>query len=210
MNKEQRSLMQAPELRAAPSAGSGPGLVSGYAAVFNSQADIGGYWREVVAPGAFAETLRSDDILAYSAHDSARILGRTSSGTLRLREDAVGLAVEIDLPDTTDGRDVAELVRRGDLKGMSFGFIVTKETWDETVEPPLRTIQQASLIEVSAVGRPAYGDTSLGLRSLERSRGERSSAEIERNRQEAAQRIAVRKAETDNKLRGISPKDARA
>lgn len=210
MNKEQRSLMQAPALRIAATASNSPGTVAGYAAVFNSSADIGGYWQEVIAPGAFSATLRDDDVLAYSAHDSARILGRTSSGTLRMIEDDQGLAVEIDLPDTTDGRDVAELVRRGDLKGMSFGFVVTKEQWDETVTPPVRTIQQVELIEVSAVGRPAYGDTTLGLRSLERVRGERDTAQAERNRQEAEQRIAARKADMDNRFRGIRPKDSRA
>lgn len=210
MSKEQRSLMRAPELRAVSSASNGPGTVAGYAAVFNSEADIGGYWREVIAPGAFTATLQNDDILAYSAHDSARILGRTSSGTLRLREDSQGLSVEIDLPDTTDGRDVAELVRRGDLKGMSFGFVVTKEQWDETLDPPVRTIQQVELIEVSAVGRPAYGDTSLGLRSLERARGERDAGQAERNRQEAELRIAARKADMENRFRGIRPKDPRA
>lgn len=209
MSKEQRSLMRTPELRAVTANGNGPGTVAGYAAVFNSAADIGGYWQEVIAPGAFSDTLRNDDILAYSAHDSARILGRTSSGTLRLREDATGLAVEIDLPDTTDGRDVAELVRRGDLKGMSFGFMVTKEQWDETVNPPVRTIQQVELIEVSAVGRPAYADTSLGMRSLERVRGERDAGQAERNRQEAAKRIAARKAEQDQKFRGIRPSNPR-
>lgn len=209
MSKEQRSLMRTPELRAVTANGNGPGTVAGYAAVFNSSADIGGYWQEVIAPGAFSDTLLNDDILAYSAHDSARILGRTSSGTLRLREDATGLAVEIDLPDTTDGRDVAELVRRGDLKGMSFGFMVTKEQWDETVNPPVRTIQQVELIEVSAVGRPAYADTSLGMRSLERVRGERDAGQAERNRQEAAKRIAARKAEQDQKFRGIRPSNPR-
>jgi uncharacterized protein len=210
MSKEQRSLMRAPELRAIGASTGSPGTVAGYAAVFNAEADIGGYWREVIAPGAFTQTLRDDDVLAYSAHDSARILGRTSSGTLRLREDGTGLGVEIDLPDTTDGRDVAELVRRGDLKGMSFGFIVTKEQWDETVDPPLRTIQQVELIEVSAVGRPAYGDTSLGLRSLEKARGDRDAGQAERNRHEAEQRIAARKADMNNRFRGIRPKDSRA
>lgn len=216
MNKEQRSLMQAPELRRAPS-NTGPGQVAGYAAVFNSETDIAGLWREVIAPGAFSDTLRNDDIMAYSAHDSARILGRTSSGTLRLREDGTGLSVEIDLPDTSDGRDVAELVRRRDLKGMSFGMIVRKETWDETVNPPLRTIEAADLVEVSAVGRPAYGDTSLGLRSLEaaRSVGEcadelrREREQAQRNAQAAQARIAARKAEQEMKFRGIRPANPR-
>lgn len=200
---EKRAFMEAPELRA--SASGGGVTVKGYAAVFDSPADIGGDWIEVIAPGAFTETLRADDVLALAAHDSARILGRTSAGTLRLQQDQRGLAVEIDLPDTSDGRDVGELVRRGDLKGMSFGFIVRQDEWDERAVPPKRTIRSVDLIEVSAVGRPAYGDTTLALRSLENARNGRNREEAERNRQQAQARIAARKAEQENKFRGIRP-----
>lgn len=202
---ETRACMVAPEIRRAPDGGGT--TVAGYAAVFNSDADIGGYWVERIAPGAFADTLRSDDILALAAHDSARVLGRTSAGTLRLREDSRGLAAEIDLPDTSDGRDVAELVRRGDLKGMSFGFIVRKEQWDEKVDPPLRTILAVELIEVSAVARPAYGDTSLGMRSLEsaREQAEAARARAEHNRAQARARIDARRAQMEQQIRGIRP-----
>lgn len=201
---EIRAVMEAPAIRAAADGKSR--TVAGYAAVFNSPADIGGMWIEQIAPGAFAASIASDDVLALAAHDSARILGRTSAGTLRLREDDRGLAVEIDLPDTTDGRDVAELVQRGDLKGMSFGFIVRKDEWDETIEPPTRTISSVELIEVSAVGRPAYGDTSLAMRSRDQSRQEKGRAD--HNRDNAQQRILRRKAEQDQKFRGIRPSDS--
>lgn len=199
---EKRALMQAPELRRAQ--GSDGSTVAGYAAVFNSATDIGGMWQEVISPGAFRDTISIDDVLAFAAHDSARVLGRTSAGTLRLREDDKGLAVEIDLPDTSDGRDVGELVRRGDLKGMSFGFIVRKETWDETVDPPMRTIQAVDLIEVSAVALPAYGDTTLALRSREKAREDKQH-DPDRNRQQAEARIAARRAEQEQKFRGIRP-----
>lgn len=138
----------------------------GYAAVFNSEADIGGWWIETIAPGAFTETI-SGDVRALVDHDHGRVIGRTKSGTLRLSEDDKGLRVEIDVPNTTDGNDLWELVERGDISGMSFGFRVTKQEWDETVDPPRRTIQKVDLMEVSAVAWPAFDDTEIGKRSLE-------------------------------------------
>jgi len=200
---EKRSLRQPPELRA----DGGKRTIVGYAAVFNSETDIGGYFREVIAPGAFDQTLRQDDIRALFDHDSGRLLGRKSAGTLRLTEDSKGLRVEIDLPDTSDGRDVATLVERGDLDGMSFGFIVRKEQWDETIDPPRRTIQAVDLREVSAVTFPAYADTSIALRGLDeaKSRAGDEADRARRNREEAQRRIAERKAMQEQKFRGIRP-----
>lgn len=182
--------------------------IGGYAAVFNSPADIGGHWIEVIAPGAFAETLRSGgDVLALYSHELERLLGRRSSGTLRVVEDAKGLAVEIDLPDTSDGRDVAVLVERGDLKGMSFGFVVTHDEWDETQEPPRRTIHAVDLREVTVTATPAYEDTELGMRSLQRAREDspRDRDQAQRNAKLAQARIAERKAKMDQTFRGIRP-----
>lgn len=138
----------------------------GYAAVFNSSADIAGWWTERIAPGAFARTI-GGDVRALVDHDMGRVIGRTVSGTLRLSEDSKGLLCEIDIPNTTDGNDLWELVDRGDISGMSFGFHVTKQEWDETVDPPVRTIQAVDLIEVSAVAWPAYDDTTIGKRALQ-------------------------------------------
>lgn len=143
--------------------------LTGYAAVFNSDTDIGGWWTERVAPGAFTDTI-GGDIRALIDHDTGRIIGRTKSGTLRLKQDERGLAVEIDVPNTTNGNDLWELVERGDISGMSFGFRVTKQEWDETIDPPVRTIQAVELFEVSAAAFPAYDDTEIGKRSLEEHR----------------------------------------
>lgn len=136
----------------------------GYAAVFNSPADIYGIWVETIEPGAFSSQL-SADVRALVNHDTGRVVGRTKAGTLRLSEDSKGLRVEIDLPNTTDGNDLWVSVERGDISGMSFGFRVTKETWDETVNPNRRVIQAVELHEVSACAFPAYDDTTIGLRS---------------------------------------------
>jgi len=176
--------------------------IGGYAAVFNSPADIGGSWIEVLKPGAFRDTLKSgEDVLALYSHALERLLGRQSAGTLRLSEDTKGLAVEIDLPDTTDGRDVGVLVKRGDLKGMSFGFCVTKETWDQTTEPPTRTIEAVNLREVTVTADPAYVDTEIGMRSLEAAKRARKT----QNFSAAAQRVR-RKITTDLRTRGLVSK----
>jgi len=166
MTMERRSLTAVPEIRASDKGKT----ISGYAAVFNQETDIGSF-REIVAPGAFQNTI-SGDIRALIDHDTGRVIGRSKAGTLRLKEDGHGLAVEIDLPDTTDGRDLAHLLERGDISGMSFGFRVTKDEWDETRDIPVRTIRSVELFEVSAVAFPAYDGTELAMRSLERARDE--------------------------------------
>ena len=181
---ERRDLAAPIELRA-----SAAGKVArGYAALFNSRAEIAGAFIEVIAPGAFAKTIRTSDVRALVDHDTGRVIGRTSAGTLRLQEDATGLAVEIDLPDTSDGRDLAVQLERGDITGMSFGFRVTHDEWDETGAIPVRTIHVAELFEVSAVAFPAYADTSLALRSLEESRKERRQS----NFNAAAKRVGMK------------------
>lgn len=199
MTIERRALSAAPELRAA----GGKKTATGYAALFNSRADIGGWFTEVIAPGAFTETLKSSDVRALFDHDSGRVIGRSTSGTLRLSEDDTGLSVEIDLPDTNDGRDLAVLMERGDITGMSFGFRVTKEQWDETVEPNLRTILAADLFEVSAVAWPAYENTEIALRTLENAKDEARKVLAERNKRMAEARIEARKAAAEQRFRRI-------
>lgn len=190
---ERRSLVRPVEERSEGDSST----VAGYAVVFDSEADICGYFREVIKPGAFSDALKNGDVRAYFGHDRNRVLGRQSAGTLRLKEDDKGLAVEIDLPDTTDGRDAKALIQRGDISGMSFGFCVTHEEWDETQDPPLRTIHQVDLREVSIVSEPAYDDTSIAMRSLEAARAQLPHP--------AHNRIAIRRARMEMKLRGINP-----
>lgn len=197
MTLERRALTTAPELRKSEAGKT----ARGYAALFNERADIGGYFYETIARGAFTETLKKADVRALVDHDSGRVIGRSASGTLRLSEDDTGLAVEIDLPDTSDGRDLAVQLERGDISGMSFGFRVTHDEWDETNDPPSRTIHAIDLIEVSAVAFPAYDGTSIAMRSLEDAKKERDKA-----RDEAAKRADnyfKRKAETEQKIRRI-------
>ena len=110
------------ELRIEQDEETSPKIV-GYAAVFDTlSGDLGGF-REKIARGAFADSLaNNDEVHALYNHDSNILLGRRGAGTLRLLEDDHGLRIEIDPPNTTDGNNVVELLRRGDLASMSFGF----------------------------------------------------------------------------------------
>ena len=138
--------------------------LSGYAAVFGVEARIADF-REVVLPGAFSKSLTSGaDILALADHNQGRVLARTRSQTLKLSEDARGLKFELSLPDTSAGRDVLALAQRGDLGGMSFGFIVgpggDRWTGDR------RELVSVDLKEISVVSAwPAYPETTVIARS---------------------------------------------
>jgi hypothetical protein len=146
---------------------------SGYAARYSSaSSDLGGF-REVLAPGAFDKVLsrraKSDVILAFN-HNPDHLLARTSSKTLRLASDEKGLKFSADPPDTQLARDIAELMKRGDLTGASFAFTVSpkNEAWstDERGNS-IRTIREVSeLFDVSIVTTPAYPATSIAMRSL--------------------------------------------
>lgn len=147
-------------------------VARGYAAVFESLSkDLGGFV-ERIAPGAFDRVLNEgQDVVALANHDPNLVLGRSGSGTLRLRADDVGLGYEVDLPNTATGRDWAELLRRRDVVGSSFGFrvAVDGDEWGtDADERPLRTIRSVAVVrDVGPVTFPAYGGTEAALRSLD-------------------------------------------
>lgn len=135
--------------------------LSGYVATFGTEARIGGF-TERIAPGAFKASLSSGrDILALLDHKPDSLLGRTSSGTLKLSEDAKGLRFDLSLPDTQHGRDLIALAERRDLGGMSFGFVATDEAWAGDT----RELRAVDLHEISVVQSwPAYSQTEISLR----------------------------------------------
>lgn len=134
-------------------------VIAGYAAVFNSPTNLGQGINEVVLPGAFADSLSNDgDVRALWNHDSSLVLGRTTAGTLRVFEDAVGLAFEVTPPETTWATDALVSVKRGDVNQMSFGFTVPGggDEWAGNT----RMLKRVNLMEVSVVAFPAYPQTS--------------------------------------------------
>ena len=142
----------------------------GYAAVFNQEAVIGEFFRELIEPGAFDEALTTDDVRALFNHDPSLILGRNTAKTLRLSSDATGLRYEIDPPATSYAADLVVSVQRGDVSQSSFAFRVLEETWVNKTEAtglPLRRIRRVSLYDVSPVTYPAYEGTSVSARAEE-------------------------------------------
>lgn len=163
------------ELREAPKDSGLLGVLTGYAAVFDSDSVLlGGYeggFIERIAPGAFKRSLaESPEVFALWQHDPAQVIAR-SPDTLKLAEDERGLRVEIGLPDTTTARDLLARVRAKIVDAMSFGFSVRSDKWERRQgQPDLRTIADLDLFEVSAVVWPAYPETSLAVRSHEQFR----------------------------------------
>lgn len=139
----------------------------GHAAVFNQVAQVSSWFKARVEPGAFSKSIERDDIRALFNHDSNIVLGRKSKGSLVLKEDEHGLAVDITPPDTQLVRDmVLSPIERGDISQMSIGFIVLNEQWDETGEMPLWILHEVELFEVSPVTFPAFPQTDIGVKSF--------------------------------------------
>jgi HK97 family phage prohead protease len=137
---------------------------TGYASVFNSPSeDLGGFV-EYVAPGAFKRSLQSrNEVKLLWNHDSGEPLASLRGGTMQLVEDEVGLRVTAKLPNTTRGRDIAELLRTKVIDSMSFGFNVIKDSWSR--DGQTRTLESVRLFEASIVSFPAYAATTATVRS---------------------------------------------
>jgi len=136
--------------------------LEGYAALFNSRSENLGGFTEMIQPGAFRASLRArNDIKFLYNHDTGAVLGSTRADTLTLTEDERGLRVSGLLPNTTHGRDAAELVKRGDVSAFSFGFSMPARGGDSwNAEGTERMLKSVRLHEVSLVAFPAYPETA--------------------------------------------------
>ncbi len=159
--------------------------IKGYAARYNTlsgpipSGKNGRSFRERIAPGAFKRAVADgQDVTMLVEHNPDKLLGRTASGTLQLRDTDSGLAFECDMPDTQLGHDTHTMIKRGDLNACSFGFALgdrSDDSWDEEdiedeedFEPGedkkqrrskqvVRTITNVrKLFDVSVVTRAAY------------------------------------------------------
>ena len=130
--------------------------IRGYAAVYNSDSEWMGGFYEQIERGAFDDVM-NDDTRAYFNHDESLLLGRVSSGTLRIGTDARGLYYEVDLPNTSYANDLIELMKRGDVNQSSFAFLIDRDRWEERDGKTYRIIEKVSrLLDVSPVSQPAY------------------------------------------------------
>lgn len=177
-------------------------FIEGWASVFSQKSKLifenNRFFNEIISPNAFDTVLQDEtlDIPCTYNHTRGMLLGRTKSGTLKLSKDEKGLKYRVEVPNTTTGNDVYELVQRGDLFESSFGFISDSDTWskDEKGEN-IRTINSVKkLADVSVVTSGAYANTSIAARSLE----EMEEEETERIRKE--QELIEAKEKMDKEL----------
>jgi len=148
-----------------------------YAAAFNKWSqNFGGWFREKFDRNAFNNVLNSEDTVALFNHDMNQVLARNKN-TLALSVDDTGLRSEFDLPNTTLGNDMLELVKRGDIKFGSVAFSVKVQKWAKSeipteVEEDRTILEVEKLYDVSLVTTPAYPDTSVARRSFDESQEE--------------------------------------
>ena len=157
-------------------------LIQGYAIRFNEPAVFnfdGVEYREVIDPRALDKTDMKDIPLKYNHSDNVMVMARTRNKTLQLIKDEEGLRILAELANTTAGRDLYELIKRGDVDKMSFAFTVAKDDYDR--ETRTRTILAIDKIfDVSAVDTPAYETTSLSVRSYFEAEAEKQRKALER------------------------------
>lgn len=152
--------------------------IRGYAAVYNSDSEWMGGFYEQIAKGAFDDVM-DNDTRAYFNHDENLLLGRVSSGTLRLSSDERGLYYEVDLPNTSYAKDLVELMKRGDVNQSSFAFLIDRDRWEERDGKTYRIIEKVSrLLDVSPVAQPAYPDATSEL-MMRKDTPESEGAEVE-------------------------------
>ena len=125
---------------------------------YNSRSEEMWGFVEVLAPTAFNKTLGDGaNVFAFWAHDERDVLASTQAGTLKLESREDGLHFSVEMRDSPQSAEHFAAVQRGDVAGVSFGFIAEKETWDNTQEPSLRTLTEVRLLEISpGVAFPAY------------------------------------------------------
>ena len=149
-------------------------ILEGYAIVFDTETVIGSEnygFIESIDRHALDGAKMKDVPLKYNHNDSFLILARTKNDSLKLTIDEKGLFIRAELIDTTTNRDVYKMVKAGLLDKMSFAFTVPKdgEEIDTSGKMAKRKITKVErLFDVSVVDIPAYDDTSIYARSLER------------------------------------------
>jgi len=163
-------------------------MVTGYAAVFDSDSeDLGGFI-EQIERGAFKEAIQTSDVRALFNHDNNFILARTASGTLKLYEDERGLKYELEAPNTSMGNDLLEMIKRGDISQSSFGFTVDDDEWSSKEGIAFRKIKKVKrLYDVSPVTFPAYPEASVAVRKLEQLKQEELQRSEEKEQYNAAE-----------------------
>lgn len=155
-------------------------IIQGYAVVFDVWTDISSWgesWKECIRKGAFTQSLKENSILALYNHDFNNVLARKDVN-MKLIEEDKGLYFEIELPDTTQGNDLYELIDKGIVNQCSFAGYVRKNIWSEDDGGNiLREILEIDLIEITITPIPAYEVTEAEVKRS------RETKEIKQNKE---------------------------
>lgn len=156
-------------------------------------------YKEIIARGAFDEADTSKAFLKYNHSDNIMAMARTKNGTLQIEVRDDGVYIKAELANTTAGRDLYELVKRGDIDKMSFAFTIREESYDKNERTwTVRKID--TLYDVAAVTVPAYENTDLFARRYDdaeaRRRQEVEALELERKRQIVRVRLDMQNKKT--------------
>ena len=178
--------------------------LEGRAIVFDSYSNNLGFYEKINRSAVTQELINNSDIIFTFNHDPNQLLARYRNGggslDVELRED--GVYFSFDIPNTTLGNDIYELIKRGDISNCSFCFTVADEKdsqkWEKRDGKMYREIMKISgLYDLSAVTYPAYSDTDINARSIEA----RNIAEEELDKiiKEAEEKAAEAEAEVENR-----------
>ena len=190
MNKEQLEIRSLGNLELRQEGDSR--LIEGCAIVFNSVSEDLGF-REIIESNAISQDLiDNSDIYLNFNHDDDKILGRSNCGkgslNVELRKNGVYFSIEA--PKNDLGATVLEYLKRGDVDKCSFCFWVDPddeeaETWTYEDGIAIRTIHKiAGLHDLSIVWNPAYSETTVSARSLEKLNELRAKQEEEKKEDE--------------------------
>ena len=148
-------------------------FLSGRPIVFGKRTDLG-FYDEIIEAGAL-DTTDLKDVRFLVNHNTdmiplARSRNNTENSTMQMSVDADGMGIRVDLDteNNADARSLYSAVSRGDITGMSFMFVVDKDSWDNVdTEHPTRHVRSIrNVMEVSAVTWPAYSQTSIQARGI--------------------------------------------
>ena len=153
-------------------------FLSGQPIVYDAPTEMhdffAGDYTEIIDRGALDNTDLTDVRFLVNHNTDmiplARSRNNNENSTMQLRvgEDGMDIRVDLDIENNADAKALYSAVGRGDISGMSFMFIVDKDSWDNVdTEHPTRHIRSfRKVFEVSAVTFPAYAQTSINTRGL--------------------------------------------
>lgn len=203
-----------PHLREVSEGEGGNRIIEGYAIVFGVESRmLVDYWddyREIIEPGAITEQeLAQMDIKMTMWHNREKLLARSNKGvgTLKLSVDSIGVKYEFEAPNTSDGNNALELVKRGDMSGSSFTYwsdeaSAVNYTKDEN-DTLIRHVKKIGMVyEMTIASDPAYTQTSVTAREIEQTGlkiGDNSNDEARKREEFLRRERAIREVREKSK-----------